>query len=145
MSSAKFKLIMDKFRFTAFVTIILLFISPFSLHSQDVNSISGEVSNAIRRGNAAEIARYFGPNVELTLPGSEGTFSRQQSEIILRNFFSRNTPTAFTADHQGSSRDGSMYVIGSLQTRAGKNYRVYYYIKKVGQSFLLHQVQFELQ
>jgi hypothetical protein len=104
-----------------------------------------EISQAIRQGNARELAKHFGQNVDLTLPGSEGTFSKSQAEVILRNFFSRNVPTGLSIPHQGTSRDGSVYAIGTLQTRGGQTFRVYFLIKKVSDNFQLHQVQFEPQ
>jgi hypothetical protein len=136
---------MKSSRFSAIIALIALSLLPLLTFSQDAKIISEEVTKALRQGNAAEMAKFFGRNVDLTLPGSEGTFSRSQSEVILRNFFSRNTPTSFTVNHDGSSRDGSVYVIGTYKTRGGQSYRVYFYVKKVSESFFLHQVQFELQ
>lgn len=126
-------------------TVVIFLIMPVMAVSQDALTISQEVTKTIRTGNASEMAKHFGPNVDLTLPGSEGTFSKSQSEVIIRNFFSNNPPTSFSENHQGASRDGSVYVIGTFKTRNGRTYRVYFYVKKVSETFFLHQVQFELQ
>lgn len=122
--------------------ILLLFSS--SAFAQ-TNDMAHDIAQAIRLGNAREVAKYFGQNVDLTLPGSEGTFSKSQAEVILRNFFSRNTPTGLTIPHQGTSRDGSIYVIGTMQTRGGQSFRTYFLLKKVSDNFQLHQIQFEPQ
>jgi hypothetical protein len=122
--------------------ILLLFSS--SAFAQ-TNDMARDIAQAIRQGNAREVAKYFGQNVDLTLPGSEGTFSKSQAEVILRNFFSRNTPTGLTIPHQGTSRDGSIYVIGTMQTRGGQSFRTYFLLKKVSDNFQLHQIQFEPQ
>ncbi|HSV87055.1 MAG TPA: DUF4783 domain-containing protein [Bacteroidales bacterium] len=106
-------------------------------------SMTNGITLGIRQGNSREISRFFGPNVDLTLPGSEGAFSNSQAEVILRTFFSRNTPATFSISHQGTSRDGSVYAIGILQTRQGKTFRVYFLLKRVGENFQLHQLQFE--
>lgn len=126
-----------------FLGIILLLQASTAFSQTD--SMAREIAQAIRQGNAREVAKHFGQNVDLTLPGSEGTFSKSQAEVILRNFFSRNTPTGLTVPHQGTSRDGSIYVIGTLQTRGGQNYRTYFLLKKVSDNFQLHQIQFEPQ
>jgi hypothetical protein len=126
-----------------FVGFILLLFSSSAF--AQTNDMARDIAQAIRQGNAREVAKYFGQNVDLTLPGSEGTFSKSQAEVILRNFFSRNTPTGLTIPHQGTSRDGSIYVIGTLQTRGGQSYRTYFLLKKVSDNFQLHQIQFEPQ
>jgi hypothetical protein len=126
--------------FTGFI-FLLFSTSAFA----QTNDMARDIAQAIRQGNAREVAKYFGQNVDLTLPGSEGTFSKSQAEVILRNFFSRNTPSGLTIPHQGTSRDGSIYVIGTLQTRGGQSYRTYFLLKKVSDNFQLHQIQFEPQ
>lgn len=113
--------------------------------SGQTDAMARDISQAIRQGSAREMSKYFGQNVDLTLPGSEGTFSKSQAEVILRNFFSKNVPTGLSVNHQGNSRDGSVYVIGTLQTRSGQTFRTYFLLKKVSDSFRLHQVQFEPQ
>ena len=107
--------------------------------------VSNEVSSSIRSGNAREVAKHFGPNVDLKFPGNEGTFSRNQAELIVRNFFSRNAPASFSVQHQGPSRDGSLYVIGNYRTKNGEAYRVYFLIKTISGNTVLHLLQFEKQ
>ena len=45
----------------------------------------------------------------------------------------------FTILHKGSSKDGAKYTIGNLTTQEGK-FRVYYYMKANGDSFLIHEL-----
>ncbi len=124
------------------IGVILFGLLPLGL-MQSTDDMAQDINKAIEQGSARNMARFFGPNVELYIPGSEGTFSRSQSEIILRDFFARNIPETFKIDHQGAARDGSLYVIGTLKTKSGSHYRVYYLIKKVSQSNFLHQLQIE--
>jgi len=42
---------------------------------------------AIKAGNSKELAKYFGPTVEIILPGSDGAFSKAQAEMIMKDFF----------------------------------------------------------
>jgi hypothetical protein len=132
-------------RFFNSVLLLVLFVMPVMQAFGQTNDMAREISQAIRQGSAREMSKYFGQNVDLTLPGSEGTFSKAQAEVILRNFFSKNTPTGLSVNHQGNSRDGSIFVIGTLQTRGGQTFRTYFLLKKVSDSFKLHQVQFEPQ
>jgi len=125
-----------------FPGIALLF--AFAL-TESSDALLAEISNAIRQGRTADVAKHFGANVDLALPGSEGTFSKAQVEVMLRNFFADNTPESISTVHKGSSRDGSFFAILSLQTQAGDNFRVYILLKRVSDSFLLHQLKFETQ
>ncbi len=117
-----------------------------SAYSQKKSAeVAKDVSTAIRNGNAREIAKYFGSNVDLNFPGNEGTFSRNQAELILRNFFQRNAPASFSVQHEGASRDGSPYVIGNYRSKNGDTYRVYFLIKNISGNTVLHLLQFEKQ
>ncbi len=131
---------------------ILIFVclfSGFSLFSQveaqPADELIRNVSSAINRGNARDLAKNFGPNVDISIPRAEGTFSKSQSEIIFRDFFTRNIPTSFRIDHRLSSRDGTIYVIGMLQTRQGQSYRCYFIVKSLSGNLFLHHIQFDLQ
>jgi hypothetical protein len=123
---------------------IAILLSAFALMNSS-DSLVNDIANAIRQGKSTEIAKHFGPNVDLTLPGSEGTFSKAQAEVLLRNFFASNSPTSANIVHKGSSRDGSYFAILNLQTKSGDNFRVYLLLKKVSEDFLLHQIKFESQ
>ncbi len=115
---------------------------PFSRQAEDMVE---DIVKAMEKSNAREMAKFFSNNVDLSLPRAEGTFSKSQSEMILRDFFSRNPPTSFEVSHEGTSRDGSVYFIGHLLTEDGQSYRCYFLIKKVSRTFFLHRIQFELQ
>ncbi len=113
--------------------------------AQDTGHMVRDISRAIERGNARDMAKFFGTNVDLSMPRAEGTFSKSQTEIILRDFFSRNSPATFAVSRQGSMRDGSVYVIGRMTTNERQTYRCYFLIKNISQNSFLHHIQFELQ
>ncbi len=134
-------------QYKAFVGLLLLSLFPVISYAQGANAedISRDVSQAIERGSSRDLSRYFGQNVDLFLPRAEGTFSKTQSEMILRDFFNRNRPSSFTVIAEGIARDGSVYLIGNYNTRAGQTFRCYLLIKKVSQNYYLHHLQFDLQ
>lgn len=136
---------MKQLGFSIFIIFMLSGIIPFSLSIMQGTAVSLEVTTAIRNGDAQDVAKHFGANIDLQMPENEGTFSRNQAELILRNFFSRNIPESFTVSHQGSSRDGSVYVIGVYEATNGQRYRAYFLLKNVSNQMLLHQLQFEAQ
>lgn len=120
--------------------------SSMSIHIYNpFSDISDQVVEAIQKGSAREVASHFGATVELNLPANEGTFSRNQAEVILRNFFSRNAPESFTVKHHGPARDGSIYVIGRYESENGKSFRTYFVVKNISGKMVLHLLQLEEQ
>jgi hypothetical protein len=101
-----------------------------------------ELNSAIGQGNHRQIASYFNPNCELNIPGSVGTFTKVQAELLLRDFFSRNTPKNFEQKHTGKTDDGSLYCVGILTTRQGR-YRAYYFLKKQNEQFKIKELRIE--
>jgi hypothetical protein len=101
------------------------------------------VASGIQSGSAAEVSRYFNTMVDLTLPGSDETYSKTQAEQVLKAFFSKNPVKSFKISKQGSSPDGSSYCIGTLEA-GNKTFRVYYLIRLSGSQHLLQQLQIQV-
>lgn len=101
-----------------------------------------EINMALRSGNFKLISSLFFSSVELNLPGSEGLYSKAQAELILKDFFQKNTPKNFTAKHGGESKDGAKFNIGTLETGSG-NYRTYFFLKKEGELLLIKELRIE--
>jgi hypothetical protein len=100
-----------------------------------------EVINAIKSGNAAEVAKYFDNTVELTLPDKSSSYSKRQAELVLRDFFSQNPVKNFQVLHQ-SEKAGSEYCIGTLTTANG-TFRTTIYMKQEGSKQLIQELRFE--
>ena len=120
-----------KFKATT-ILLFLLSAFSFSLSAQDISGIS----KAIQQGDAKSIAIHFSDNVDLKIPGTDGVFSKQQAELILKSFFEEGTIANYELKHQGKSKNGSYYLIGSL-TREKQLYRTYILLKKNGEK---HQI-----
>ena len=105
--------------------------------------IYDDISNAIKSGNSNAIANYFSSTVDLTILSVEDVYSKAQAEIILKDFFSKNTPKSFSILHKGTSKEGAMYGIGSLITEQGKSYRCYFYLKQNDRKFFIQELRFE--
>jgi len=102
------------------------------------------ITNAIKSGNASSLAANFEANVEITIKDAQNSYSKNQAEMVLKNFFSTHQPKSFTIVHQGTSPEGSKYFIGNLSTSTG-NYRTYVYSKTIGGKLVIQEVRFEEQ
>jgi hypothetical protein len=100
-----------------------------------------EVIGALRSGNAAEIAKYFDDNVEITLPSKNDSYSKAQAQMILKDFFSNNDVKGFELKHKGDS-PGGRYCIGTLQTKSG-SFRTHIFMKSKGNKELVKELRFQ--
>lgn len=105
---------------------ILLLILTFSVAFAQTEE---NIAAAIKSGNSKDIARHFGANVNLKIINQEDIYSKNQAEMILKDFFAKNPVKNYTAKHNGTSKNGAQYTIGTLNTANG-NFRTYYFIKK---------------
>jgi len=133
-----------KKQFIKVFLLVLVIFSSFSFRIVGQNSVAGAVSTAIKGGNSKDLAKYFYSSIDLTVPGNEGTFSKSQAELIVKDFFTKNPPKSFVINHQGTSGDGSQFSIGTY-TSSSISYRTYFLIKKFSDTYYIQQIQFEQQ
>ena len=127
------------------IILTLFLIGGFTFISNAYIDIYDDINNAIQSGNSTVIAGYFNTTVDLTILAQEEVYSKTQAEIILKDFFSKNTPKTFSILHKGTSKEGSMYGIGSLLTNQGGSFRVYFYLKQISGKSYIQELRFEKQ
>ena len=52
-----------------------------------------DVINALRSGNADEVAKYIEDDVEISLADKSDSYSKAQAVLILKDFFANNKPS----------------------------------------------------
>ena len=122
--------------FIPFGSILLLLLLNSNLFCQ----IPNQIENGLKTGNAKMIASCFNDNIELVILDKENVCSKEQGEMILSDFFSKNRPTDFKLTHQGGT--DSVYGIGKMQT-ANANFRIYFMLKSFANKPLLVQLRIE--
>jgi hypothetical protein len=100
-----------------------------------------EVLAALKAGNASQLAKYFDSRVDISLPNRSDNFSKNQAEMILKDFFASNEVKNFVVKHKGENA-GSQFCIGLLQTRNG-NFRVKLYMKQKGSQQVVQEIAFQ--
>lgn len=126
--------------------LLMFFCFGMTFHSfaQSVtDAVPNDVINSIRSGNAVQLAKNFNQAIDLTVPENDGTFSRIQAEVIMKDFFKKYPPKSFTVKQQGSSADGSRFTIGTYITTSNKTYRTYFLVKNTGSGPFVQLLQFE--
>ncbi len=104
--------------------------------------LSNTIVNALKAGNSGELAKFMDASIDLSIPGNEGAFSKTQSELILKTFFSKNIPSAFKIMHNGDAKNNTHYSIGNLTTTTGL-YRVYILYKDANNANTILELRIE--
>ena len=100
-----------------------------------------DIIAAMKTGNAAQVARYFDNNVEISMPDKSNSYSKSQGELVLKDFFSNNVVKSFDVIHKGENA-GSQYCIGTLVTKGG-SFRTTIFMKQKGDQQVLQELRFE--
>lgn len=118
--------------------LFLVMVSSFAVFADSFD----DVVNALKASNVKDVSKYLNANVELTIADNEGMYSKQQAEVMIRNFISQHKPVNVTIQHRGSSAQGARYAIANYETAQGK-FRVYIFMKDSGSGMLVHELRFE--
>ena len=136
-------------RAIVFLTLILGLWLPKLCISQTLSNpqenTSEQVIESIRKANAGKLSASFGNSIDLTLPSNDGTFSRTQAEMILKDFFRKNPPKSFTIKQQGSSKDGARFTIATYVSANDQKFRTYFLVKKLNGEYIVQLLQFEIE
>lgn len=101
------------------------------------------ITAAIKAGNSKELARYFGPTVEIILPDNDGAFSKAQAEMIMKNFFAKSAPISFVVNQNRNSTGGTQFIIGTYKNK-NETLNVYILLKPIANQLLIQQIHFEV-
>jgi hypothetical protein len=122
------------------VVLICCFISAaLTLMGQD--ELFNPMKDALKTGNAKEVAKFFNASVDMNVEGNVDTYSKAQAEFVLRDFFKKHPPTEFNVVHTGASKGGQQYAIGRYISN-GESYNVMLRVKEVEKVNLIHEINF---
>ncbi len=126
-----------------FFSLLVIAVLSFPLFGAAQSSqIPEGIIKSFNNGNSRELSRHFNENIELVLRTREDVYSKTQAELILRGFFSENSPVKFELLHSGG-KEASRYAIGNLKTEKG-DYRIYFLLKVREGVPLIHLLRIEI-
>lgn len=129
-----------KYYFT-FVCVVLFAVLSNHVVAQNASNTKAIIAS-VKGGDAARLSGHFYKTIDITLPGSDGSYSKAQAQMIMKDFFAKNKPVSFTINHQGQGGDGSSFCIGTYKT-SNTSYRTYFLIKQISGKHYISQLQFE--
>jgi hypothetical protein len=133
---------MKTMKFLYLSVFIFIFI-PGTVFSWQGAEITDDIRNSISTMDAAKLAGYFYSTINLEIVEMDGNYSKKQAEIIVQDFFRKHPVKSFTVNHQGSSNDGSKYMIGVYTTTRNTVFRVYIMLKTLDGTLQINKLQIE--
>jgi hypothetical protein len=104
--------------------------------------VFGSLALHFKESNSKEIAGYFSSVVELNIFSEEGEYSKAQSELILRDFFTKQTPISVKVIHRLSSSSNYKFGVLLLQTK-NENLRISISMANNSNKFLIKSITIE--
>ncbi len=108
---------------------------------QAQSEIFNPMKDAIKAGDATALVKSFAQGVDINLEGNINTYSKAQSEFVLKDFFKKHPVKDFAIVHMGSSQGGLQFSIGRYISGAD-NYNVLIRVRQVGEEYLVHEISF---
>ncbi len=117
--------------------LILMASSPGMAQTEIFNPMK----DAIKGGDAAALVKSFAQSVDINIEGNINTYSKAQSEFILKDFFKKHPVNDFSIVHTGSSKGGLQFAIGRYLSGTTA-YSVLMRVRLVGNDNLVHEISF---
>lgn len=108
-------------------------------HAQ--SEIFNPMRDAIKANDAGGLVKSFAQSVDINLEGNINTYSRAQSEFVLKEFFRKHPVNDFSIVHVGSSKGGLQFCIGKYVS-GSDSYNVLMRVRQVGTENLVHEISF---
>ena len=119
--------------------VVLLALGMFAFTS--FQQTTDKITAALKKGDAKSLAVHFNKSVEVVIFDKENIYSKEQAELVVKDFFKKFPPKNFEVQHSGGP-DEAKYSIG-IYTSGSKKFRVYYLLKTTNKKQLIHLLRIE--
>jgi len=120
------------------VSCTLLF---FTVQAQNNRPPMEDMVNAIKNNRVEDMVKYFDNIVPITINNTQAIYSKNQAEVVLKDFFEKNVPKDFLIMDNGSPNSSSKFIIGNLVTPGGARYNVYILMKLKNSDYMLQEIK----
>ena len=108
-----------KYLTSFFLGILLLFSNSQFTQGTEIPSLQiDKITLSIKNSSSKDLAQYFDNSVEIKLGDSRGDYSKNQAEIVMRDFFKKFPAINFIVLQQGESAEKISYLIGKYQSKS---------------------------
>ncbi len=121
--------------------VLWVLILATSVLAQAQTEIFNPMKDAIKASDAAALVKSFAQSVDINLEGNINTYSKAQSEFVLKEFFKKHPVNDFSIVHMGSSKGGLQFAIGRYLSGTA-SYNVLVRVRQVGEDYFVHEISF---
>ncbi len=119
----------------------LFFISSIFLWQPKADPVE-RTAALIKTNSVKELVKTFASNIELTILSEDNVYSREQAEVILNNFFTKDTPTGIKIIHRVDSNPELRFAVCILNTRNG-NFRTSFSLRSSNGNYEVTELRIE--
>lgn len=103
-----------------------------------------EIKTAFNNGDAAILSKHFSNNIDIAFNKDSGLYSKSQSEMIMRDFFSKEKSESFEIKQRSYQKDNELlYLISSYKSSKNK-YLVFITFKWEANKYKIVEIHFKL-
>lgn len=114
---------------------------PITSTTLDVNTIDPIIA-ALESGSSYELAKYFDSSISLNINGQQGDYSKNQAELVLKDFFKKNPAQGFSILYQKENQGSISTYIGEYESTSG-SYRVFIKVSQINTAtFRIYSLEF---
>jgi len=124
-----------------FNLLLLLLLWFLPMTEKDSSAQIDPIVSAIQGGSSSELAKYFYPTISLNINGQQGEYSKNQAEIVLKDFFKKNPPLEFSLVFKNENQSSVSTYIGEYAS-GQSNYKVFIKISQAESSFRIYGLDF---
>jgi len=123
------------------IAVLWVMIMTSSALAQAQSEIFNPMKEAIKASDASSLVKSFAESVDINLEGNINTYSKAQSEFVIKDFFKKHPVNDFSIVHMGSSKGGLQFAIGRYLS-GSDSYNVLMRVRQVGDEYLVHEISF---
>lgn len=132
----------EKSLFYLKVFILSIFLTTFSKSGYSQEFLK-KIESGILKGNAKEMSVYFDKYVNVFILDKTNSYSKNQAEIVIQNFFSKIEPKYIEDVNKGFSQSNqALYYICTLKTNSTQ-FQVYLFFVIRNATYVLKEIRIE--
>jgi hypothetical protein len=99
------------------------------------------VISAIDVGSSGDLAKFFDASISLNINGQQGEYSKNQAELVIKDFFKKNPSMGFKVVYRSESNPSFSSFIGDYQSQQGP-FKVFIKISQHSKNFKIYSLEF---
>ncbi|GAB3230153.1 DUF4783 domain-containing protein [Algoriphagus aestuariicola] len=101
----------------------------------------GPVVSALESGSSSDLARFFDSSISMNVNGQQGEYSKNQAEIVLRDFFKKHPSRGFALVFQNENPGSLSTYVGEYSSSQGK-FQVFIKVSQNASDFRIYSLDF---